>query len=245
MAKIRGVKPEYWTDDAIVELSIPARLMFIGLWNYACDNGHVEDKPKQIKMRLFPADQVDVPEMVDELVAQGRIRRENGYIVIPKFAEHQKPHKSWWQTCDMPSCVVPDGAKGTPSNRGATVAKGGKPTPRNSGATVAQPLLNSCATAEGDGEGEGEGDLVASQPKKRKSPATAIPEDWKPNTRHQQYAVERGVDLSHEAFRFRNHAHSVDRRLSNWNAGFTNWLSKAYPDKRQPRTANDARPEGW
>ena len=77
----------------------------------------------------------------------------------------------------------------------------------------------------------------------RKSPTTTIPETWKPTTKHAEYAAERGVDLSSEAFRFRNHALSVDRRLSNWNAGFTNWLSKAKPE--QSRAAGDRRPEGW
>jgi hypothetical protein len=63
MPKIRGVKPDYWTDEDIVDLSIPARLLFIGLWNYACDNGHLQDKPKQIKMRIFPGDDVNATEL--------------------------------------------------------------------------------------------------------------------------------------------------------------------------------------
>lgn len=232
MAKIRGVKPEYWTDDAVVELSIPARLLFIGLWNFACDNGHLEDKPRQIKMRIMPADDVDMGALLDELERHGRIERSGGVVTIPKFAEHQKPHKRWWKTCGQPWCNVPDGATSHPDNRGSTVA---------------QPLSNGRPTADGDGDGEGEGDGEgdARKPRKRKSPATTIPEDWKPNAKHQTYATERGVDLSSEAFRFRNHAHSVDRRCVNWNAAFTNWLSKAYPDRNQPRAAGDKRPEGW
>lgn len=77
----------------------------------------------------------------------------------------------------------------------------------------------------------------------RKRPAHAIPDDWKPTVKHQEYASQNNLDLSTEAFRFRNHAESVDRRLSNWNAGFTNWLSKAKPDRS--RSVNDKRPEGW
>lgn len=219
-AKIRGVKPEYWTDEAIVELSIPARLLFIGLWNFACDNGHLEDKPKQIRMRIFPADDVDVGALLDELVAQGRVQREAGYIIIPKFAEHQKPHRRWWRTCDQPWCNVPEGATSKPDNRGATVA---------------QRSSNGGATADGDGEVEveGEGDVkVKGRRRERKKPQTAIPDDWKPSEKHQQYAAEGDLDLSTEAFRFRNHALTHDRRCANWNAAFTNWLSKAYPPKQ-------------
>ena len=78
----------------------------------------------------------------------------------------------------------------------------------------------------------------------RKKNATTIPEDWKPTTQHAQQAEEKGVDLSSEAFRFRNHAISVDRRLVNWNAGFTNWLANAKPDQRTAPTRGQ-QPEGW
>lgn len=229
MAKIRGVKPTYWTDDAIVELSIPARLLFIGLWNFACDNGHVEDKPKQVKMRIFPADDVDVNDLLDELEGLGRIKRADGYIVIPKFAEHQKPHTRWWLTCDQPLCNVPEGATSTPPNRGATVA---------------QPVRNRVATADVDGDGEGDGERAASQPKARKKPSTTIPEDWKPTAAHQKYAAEGNLDLSTEAFKFRNHAGMVDRRVVNWNLAFTNWLANAKPVSHV-RAVGDLRPEGW
>lgn len=131
MPKIRGVKPEFWTDDAIVDLSIPARLLFIGLWNYACDNGHLDDKPKQIKMRILPADDVNVGELLDELEAHSRINRKGGTITIPKFAAHQRPHKRWWTTCDKPGCVIPPDAP---------------PQGRNGGTTVEQPLHNGSAT---------------------------------------------------------------------------------------------------
>ena len=67
----------------------------------------------------------------------------------------------------------------------------------------------------------------------RKRPKTAIPDSWKPTSNHEKYATERSLDLSTEAFRFRNHAVSVDRRCVNWNSAFTNWLSNAKPAPRQ------------
>ena len=73
----------------------------------------------------------------------------------------------------------------------------------------------------------------------RKRPKTAIPDDWKPTANHETYASERRLDLSSEAFRFRNHAHSVDRRCANWNSAFTNWLSNAKPAPKQ------AGQDGW
>ena len=73
MAKIRGFKPDLWTDEDFVELSPFARLLWLGLWNYSCDNGHVADKPKQIKMRVLPTDDVNCAELLREIEAQGLI----------------------------------------------------------------------------------------------------------------------------------------------------------------------------
>lgn len=78
----------------------------------------------------------------------------------------------------------------------------------------------------------------------RKRAKTPIPEDWMPTKSHESYAAERRLDLSTEAFRFRNHAVSVDRRCVNWNSAFTNWLSNAKP-AAAARKGDDRRPEGW
>lgn len=80
----------------------------------------------------------------------------------------------------------------------------------------------------------------------RKRAKHALPDDWKPNTKHQDYANENGVDLSSEAFRFRNHAHANDRRQVDWDAAFRMWLSKAVdfaPPKPKQRPVGI--PEGW
>lgn len=145
MAKIRGVKPELWTDENFVELSPFARLLWIGLWNHACDNGHLQDKSKQIKMRVLPTDDVNCAELLREIESQGLIERAGGWITIPNLAHHQKPHKRWWATCDKPGCELPEGASHAPNNRGTTVA----PPKRNRGAT---------ADVDGDVDGEGDGD---------------------------------------------------------------------------------------
>ena len=39
MARIRSIKPEFFTSEAIAALQLSARLTFIGLWTYADDNG--------------------------------------------------------------------------------------------------------------------------------------------------------------------------------------------------------------
>lgn len=61
----------------------------------------------------------------------------------------------------------------------------------------------------------------------RRRPQIPIPDDWQPNALHGEQARARGVDVHREAEAFRNHAESVDRRLSSWDAGFRTWLTKA------------------
>lgn len=97
MSRIRSVHPGLWTDDAFMSLSAFARLLYIGLWNEAFDDGVFEWKPRTIKAKLFPADNVDVAELLAELVAADCIREGGGvgkmYGLIRNFRVYQRPKK--------------------------------------------------------------------------------------------------------------------------------------------------------
>ena len=58
MARKRMIDPGYWSDDKIIELEPIQRLLFIGMWNFADDAGVLKYSPKQIKARIFPADNI-------------------------------------------------------------------------------------------------------------------------------------------------------------------------------------------
>ncbi|MDR7942216.1 DnaT-like ssDNA-binding domain-containing protein [Enterobacter soli] len=94
MARIRTVKPEFWTDEKVVECSIPARLLFIGLFNFANDLGCLERSPKRFKMQILPADSIDCEPLIRELITQGLLIEYsvNGgdYLCIKGFSKHQK-----------------------------------------------------------------------------------------------------------------------------------------------------------
>lgn len=96
MARIRTIKPEFWTDEVIVQLPFEARLLFIGLWNFADDYGGLQDSPDRIRMQVFPGDaRVDVEENIDLLCAAGLLDRyvdERGEyaLCITKWSKHQK-----------------------------------------------------------------------------------------------------------------------------------------------------------
>ena len=102
MARIRTIKPDFWTDEKIVELSFGARLLFIGCWNFADDNGNLPRSEKKLKMQIFPADSVNCEQLIKELVDHGLLMEYSVstveiFLHIPGFKKHQvinRPSKS-------------------------------------------------------------------------------------------------------------------------------------------------------
>lgn len=96
MARARNIKPGFFVNDELVELPFETRLLFAGLWTIADREGRLEDRPKKIKMAIFPADYVDVNESLQQLHDAGLIVRyvveDKGYIEVLKFVQHQNPH---------------------------------------------------------------------------------------------------------------------------------------------------------
>lgn len=97
MARIRSIHPGQWTDEQFVSVSFAARLLALGLRNEADDNGVFEWKPITIKMRLFAADNVSVPDLLDELSGSDIVQRfdEGGksFGAIRNFRRWQRPEK--------------------------------------------------------------------------------------------------------------------------------------------------------
>lgn len=101
MARIRTIKPDFWTDEKLTECSLSARLLFIGLLNFADDNGNLTRSAKKIKMQIFPADVIDCEPLLTELTTHGVLIEYsvNGdkYLHIKGFLKHQlinRPSKS-------------------------------------------------------------------------------------------------------------------------------------------------------
>lgn len=76
MARIRSIKPEFWSSEQVMACSTNARLLFIGLWNFCDDAGRHPVTPRQIKALIFPADDIsaeNVRVLLDELSTNGLI----------------------------------------------------------------------------------------------------------------------------------------------------------------------------
>lgn len=93
--RARNIKPGFFRNEQLAECCAFARLLFEGLWCLADREGRLEDRPKRIRADVFPYDDVDVEELLDELAAQKLIVRYEAEglrcIWIPTFLRHQHP----------------------------------------------------------------------------------------------------------------------------------------------------------
>lgn len=99
--RIRSIKPEFFTSEAVAELNFRQRLLWEGLWCHQDDDGRCRDNARVIKGAVFPLDDEVTAELVeDDLVTlekRGRIIRYSAegrsYIATVNFSEHQKPNR--------------------------------------------------------------------------------------------------------------------------------------------------------
>ena len=108
MARIRNIKPDFWTDEKLVELETWERLLFIGLWNFADDEGYMPYSPKRIKMQIFPGDSLEVSRGIQSLISIGAVElfdSEFGQVLhVSKWSKHQKvsnPSKSKYSAVEL------------------------------------------------------------------------------------------------------------------------------------------------
>ena len=96
MARSRNIKPGFFSNEHLAEVDFATRLLFIGMWTEADREGRLEDRPRRLKMALFPADNVDIDamlyslhdlEFIDRYSVDGR-----NYIQVVNWAKHQNPH---------------------------------------------------------------------------------------------------------------------------------------------------------
>jgi len=90
MARIRTIKPEFFTSEDIVSLSAMARLLYIALWCEADKEGRLSWKPRTFKMRYLPGDDCSVEDLCEEIIEAGLVELYgNGLAFIPSFKNHQ------------------------------------------------------------------------------------------------------------------------------------------------------------
>jgi hypothetical protein len=234
MARMRYIKPGFWTDGKIVRLSPFARLLYIGSWNFAlCDEGHLDDDALALKLQVLPADPVDADELLAELMAAGRIVRKEmpdgrTYLHAVKLPDHQKVDARWASRC--PYCVAD-----TPRNLTATPPS--PPEPADTPATSPQ---------EGIG-GDRRGETKTSSSSVPRTRGTRLDPAWRPPDDVAAAILHEcpGIELRTHHRRFVDHwiAQPGQKGVKlDWPATWRNWMRREHdrtrgnPSARQPVT---------
>jgi len=82
MARIRTIVPEFWEDERSADVSLPALLLYIGMKNFATDDGVITDNPLILRSKVFPARE-DIRRQQVSLWLQELI--ENSFLVPLTF----------------------------------------------------------------------------------------------------------------------------------------------------------------
>lgn len=120
MARARNIKPSFFRNELLAEVSHEARLTFIGLWCLADKAGRLEDRPRRIQAELWPYHAVDMDGILNEL---SELREPDGnpacirryeadglrFIEVVNFAKHQHSHHR------EPNSTIPAPGKPLPS----------------------------------------------------------------------------------------------------------------------------------
>lgn len=97
MARIRTIKPSFFTSLTIADLSLEERLTFIGLWTHCDDEGRCVFEPRLLKAAIWPLDNITPDDLrkfsgalqeaslVTVYEVAGRL-----YLSINSWLEHQK-----------------------------------------------------------------------------------------------------------------------------------------------------------
>lgn len=128
MARIRTIKPEFFTSEDIVGRSPFARLLYVALWCEADKEGRMVWKPATFKLRYLPGDGVDIHALCQELIDAGLVvLYGNGFAHIPAFKAHQhiNPRESESQLPSPDASSTRDARVGTRQSRDSD-AQGGR-----------------------------------------------------------------------------------------------------------------------
>lgn len=97
MGRIRTVKPEFFLHHELylleVQVGLPIRLSFAGLWTQSDREGRFTWKPEMLKTQIIPYDNADFGAILDALASKGFIEKYSvegkDYGLIPSWNDHQ------------------------------------------------------------------------------------------------------------------------------------------------------------
>ena len=193
MARIRTIKPEFWTAEQIMECSPNARLLFIGMWNFCDDAGIHPASFKTLKAEIYPSDDItagQIAEYVKELLTQGLLEEyevDGRFFWLVTGWHHQKIDQPTYKH-PRPDGTVPEGAPKRRAARQTThvrelFADCSPNTPRTD---------DECSPPEGRGR-EGKGREIPTPPPIAREGDFEMDLDWTPSDHFPTLARQAGI----------------------------------------------------
>lgn len=109
MARIRSLKPSFWTDERVIDCSRDARLLLVGMISHADDDGRLVGSAPALIGAIFPHDDMTVRQVErwrDELATVGLVTvytaGRGTYICLPGWNKHQRIPKRYPSTLPQP-----------------------------------------------------------------------------------------------------------------------------------------------
>lgn len=165
MPRIRTIKPEFWSDEVVADLTPWARLLFIGTWNLADDEARLRWTPDYLNASLFMYDRhttAKVQTFMTELENHGLViaytggKSQQRLAYIPSFLKHQKINRPNPSKLPAPPSLNPSLFDSlSPSERGSLNASVSEDGP-DSGSNSVSPHGAITPGREGKGK-EGKG----------------------------------------------------------------------------------------
>lgn len=227
MAKIRTIKPEFFTSDDICALSVQARLLYIGIWCEADREGRLEWRPGNLKRRYLPDDRVNIVALCNELISRGLVvLYADGLAYIPTFNKHQH--------------INPRETASKLPNPNASATR----EPRVTDATATREPRDS--DAQGGREGKGM-EWNGKEQGPRTPRGERLPDDWRPSADMLAWAAaERpDIDVQAETENFRDHwlaKSGRDAAKLDWGRTWKKWIRSAFA-RPKLRAVGGYRPE--
>lgn len=252
MARARNIKPGFFSNEELVELDMATRLLFIGLWTIADREGRMEDRPKRIKMQVFPADDVDIDDSLAKLADRGFIQRYEvdgmQNIQIVNWKKHQSPHIK--ETAS--TIPAPDGTGDSDEESGASTGQAPDEHPASRpDSLIPDSLIPDSGLSDSEGGAFAPDPPTPDPPPEPAKPKTVRPapkprssriaEDFAVNDAMRQWADEAGYTphfVTYETEKFRDYYASSPKTYLDWPATWRNWLRRSAESNPQAVNRN-------
>ncbi|WP_354643937.1 hypothetical protein [Kitasatospora camelliae] len=237
MARIRSIKPDFFTSLTVADLPLSARLTFIGLWCYVDDNGVGIDEARLIRASVWPLDESpdilqrtreDLRRLQEALLVTRYTVSGRPFLAIRSWSEHQKishpgkPRFPGPDQADSPTDTPPEQGKRNPPETFPS-----PPEPLRIAPEILAPEQGAGSRDIGKrANAPSEPEPAAKTPKR----STGAPDHIAVTDDMRAWAVRKGLEpprIDAETERFLDHHRAKGSTFKDWTAAWRTWMSRA------------------